>query len=65
MQKQTLEWAVPEKIQTGGFRIYFRENCPGIFHFFTLSLEIPDKKKDPWKFHIIFSWVPLEIPLRY
>ena len=21
------------------------------------------KNKDPWKFHIIFSWSPLEIPL--
>ena len=21
------------------------------------------KNKDPWKFHIIFSWLPLEIPL--
>ena len=23
------------------------------------------KNKDPWKFHIIFSWLPLEIPLRF
>ena len=38
------------------------------------SLEIPQncvislgiskaKNQDPWKFHIIFSWPPLEIPL--
>ena len=45
MYKQTLEWAIPKKIKTGGLRIYFCENCPGIFHFFTLSLEIPDKTK--------------------
>ena len=30
------------------------------------SLEIlRPKKKDPWKFHIIFSWSPLEILLRF
>ena len=23
------------------------------------------KNKDPWKFHIIFSWSPLEIPLHF
>ena len=23
------------------------------------------KNKDPWKFHIIFSWLSLEIPLRF
>ena len=23
------------------------------------------KNKDPWKFHIIFSWSPFEIPLRF
>ena len=23
------------------------------------------KNKDPWKFHIIFSWWSLEIPLRF
>ena len=33
----------------GGF-----ENPPGIFHFFTLPQEIPDKKKlNPWIFHKI------------
>ena len=39
--KQTLEWAIPEKIQTG-----WRppcENSSGIFQLFTLPLEIPDK----------------------
>ena len=47
---------------------------PGIFRFFTLPLEFPDKKElgnskrkiqDPSKFPIIFSWSPLEIPLRF
>ena len=34
----------------------------GIFHFFTLPLEIPDKTKlHPWKFHKIVL-DPLEIP---
>ena len=56
-----LEWAIPEKSQTerggGGF-----ENPPGIFHFFTLPQEIPDKKKlNPWIFHKIVL-DPLEIP---
>ena len=23
------------------------------------------KNEDPWKFHITFSWSPLEIPLRF
>ena len=33
-------------------RIYFCENCPRIFHSFTLSLVIPDKTKlNPWIFH--------------
>ena len=43
-----------KKNQTGGLRIYFCENCSGIFHSFTLSLEIPDKTKlNPWIFHTI------------
>ena len=28
-------------------------------------LEIPRPKTDPWKFHIIFSWPRLEIPLHF
>ena len=61
-----LEWAIPEKIQTrwggGGLRIYFFEKNPGIFHFFTLPLEIPDKTKlTPWIFHKIVLDL-LEIP---
>ena len=36
--------------------------APGIFHFFTLPLEISEKTKlHPWKFHKIV-WHPLEIP---
>ena len=35
-------------------RIYLFENSPGIFHFFTLSLEIPDKARlNSWIFHKI------------
>ena len=37
-----------------GLRIFFCENTPGIFHFFTLPLEFPDKTKlNPWIFHKI------------
>ena len=44
-----------------GLRIFFCENSPGIFHFFTLPLEIPDKTKlNPWMFHKIVL-DPLEI----
>ena len=54
-----------KKIKMGGWRglrIYFCENSPGIFHFFTLPLEIPDKTKlNPWIFHKIVL-DPLEIP---
>ena len=54
--KQTLEWAIPEKNQTGrGLRIYFSENCPGIFHSFTLPLELPDKTKLSSPSHIPHS----------
>ena len=37
---------------------------PGIFHFFTLSLEIPDKiKLHPWKIHkIIFNTLEIQKP---
>ena len=46
-----------------GLRIYFFEN-PGVFHFFTLTLEIPDKTKpSPWIFHRIVL-DPLEIPIQ-
>ena len=40
---------------------------PWIFHKIVLDpLEIPrTKEKTPWKFHIIFSWSPLEIPLHF
>ena len=45
-----------------GLRIYFFENPFGIFHFFTLLLEIPDKTKlNLWIFHKI-ALDPLEIP---
>ena len=57
-----LQWAIPEKKQKGGLRTYFFENPPGIFHFFTLPLEILDKTElHTWKFcKIVFH--PLEIP---
>ena len=43
-------------------RIHFFKTPPEIFHFFTLSLEIPDKTKlDTWIFHRIVL-DPLEIP---
>ena len=49
------------KKQTGGLRTYFIEKPPGIFHFFILPMEIPDKTKlTPWKFHK-FLLDPLEI----
>ena len=49
-----LSWAIPEKIQTGGLRIYSFENPSGISNFLTLHLEIPDKTKlNPWIFHKI------------
>ena len=45
-----------------GLRIYFLEKPPEIFHFFTLPLEIADKKKlSPWIFYKIVL-DPLEIP---
>ena len=40
-----LKTKIPQKIQTGGLMIYVFENPPGIFHFFTLPMEIPDKTK--------------------
>ena len=61
--KQTSEWFQKKSRKGGvGLRIYFCENSPGIFHFFTLPLEIPDKTKlNPWIFHKIVL-DPLEIP---
>ena len=57
-----LKTNIPQKIQTGGLMIYFYENPPGIFHFFTLPMEIPDKTKlYPWKFLKIVLDL-LEIP---
>ena len=56
-----LQWALPEKIQTG-LRAYFLKKKPVIFRFVTLPLEIPDKAKfHTWKFHkIVLNH--LEIP---
>ena len=52
--KCRLDWAIPEKNQTGGLRIYIFEKTPGILCFFTLPLKIPDKiKLHSWKFHKI------------
>ena len=46
---------IPEKSKQRGLRIYFFENPPGIFHFFNLPLEIPDKTKlNPLIFDRIF-----------
>ena len=71
---QPLQLAIPENFQTGrGVEDILFDKPPGIFHFFTLPLEIPDKTKlNPWIFHkividsleihIIFSWSPLQIP---
>ena len=43
-------------------KIHFFEKPPGIFYFFTLTLEIPEKTKlNPWIFHKIVL-DPLEIP---
>ena len=52
-----LNWAIPEKIRTGGAEdILFWKTPSGIFRFVTLLLEIPDKMKfHPWNFHQIVS----------
>ena len=43
-----------EKKQTGWVKDILFWKRPGIFHFYTFSLEIPDKAKlHPWKFHEI------------
>ena len=61
-----------KKIKQGGWRLFWK--LPGIFHFFTLPLEIPDKiKLYPRKFHKIAldpleiskKSRPLEIPLYF
>ena len=50
-----------KNIKQGGLSTYFLEKSPGIFHFITLPLEIPNKTKlHPWKFHKIMLH-PLEI----
>ena len=55
-------WVASIYIYPLKLRIYFFENPPGIFHFFTLPLEILDKTKlNPWIFHKIVL-DPLEIP---
>ena len=50
-----------KKSKQGRLRIYFLENPPGIFHFLTLSLEIPDKTKlNPLIFHtIVLASIPV------
>ena len=61
-QFMLLNWAIPEKIQTGVLRAYFFEKTPGIVRFVTLPWEIPDKMKfRNWKFHQIISH-PSEFP---
>ena len=42
-----LSWAIPEKKGNRGVevRTHFFENPRGIFRFFTLPLEIPDKAR--------------------
>ena len=48
----------------GGLRIYFCENSPEIFHFFTLLLEIPGKTKiNSWIFHKIV--LAIQIPWKF
>ena len=45
-----------KEMKQGGLKIYFCENSPGIFHFFTLPLEILDKTKlNPWIFSIVLD----------
>ena len=58
--KSYVYWAIPEKIQTGGLRIYFSDapltplhplSIPGIFRFVTLPLKFLEKTSFyPWKF---------------
>ena len=65
-------WAIPEKEKKnrgkgwggvgGGVEDILFRKLPGIFHFFTLPLEIPDRTKlHPWKSHKIVL-DPLKIP---
>ena len=53
-----------KKSKQGELRIYFFENPPGIFHFFTLPLEIRDKiKLNHWIFHkIVLDLLGIPIP---
>ena len=62
-------WALGTKHSIGlfqekkkeGLRTYIFENPPGTFCFFTLPLEIPDKKElHPWRFHRVVLH-PLEM----
>ena len=55
-----------KKTKQGGFRTYFFENVQGVFNFFTLPLEIPDKTKfHPWKLHkIVFNTLEITRPLK-
>ena len=60
-----VQWAIPEKIQTGGASWYTFWKTP--LEFFTLPLEIPHKTTlNPWIFHKIphyFFLVTFEIPI--
>ena len=72
-------WAIPEKIQTGGFKENFRFVTLSYGNFGqnkTLPLQIPwncvtplgnsnTKNGDLWKFNVIFSWSIPEIPLLF
>ena len=55
---------IPESSLKYSSKKLLRTYIPGIFHFFTLSLEIPDKiKLHPWKFHkIIFNTLEIQKP---
>ena len=52
----------PNRVEGGGGVEDLFEIPPGIFHFFTLPLEVPDKTKiNHWIFHKVML-DPLEIP---
>ena len=54
----------PNRGWVGGWGYTFLKHPPGIFHFFTLTLEILDKTKlNPWMLHKIVL-DPLEIPIQ-
>ena len=47
-----------------GLRIYFSEPPPPPHtHTHTHFGDPKVKNQDPWKLHMIFSWIPLEVPL--